>query len=56
VHSSAEKNIQPVKPGWAWFHGLWEKMVHVSLDVGRKHHKNANMNKLEDYMKKCAKN
>ncbi|MDF2631925.1 MAG: hypothetical protein K0Q85_521, partial [Caproiciproducens sp.] len=29
-------------PGGAWVHGLWENVVYVSSDKGRKHHKNAN--------------
>jgi hypothetical protein len=26
-----------VKPGGAWVHGLWENMVYVLADKGRKH-------------------
>jgi len=32
----AEKKTQPLRPGGAWVHGLWEIMVYVSLDIGRK--------------------
>lgn len=37
VHSSAEKKTQPVKPGGAWVHGLWENMEYVLADKERKH-------------------
>jgi hypothetical protein len=33
----AEKKTQPVKPGGAWVHGLWENVAYVSADKGRKH-------------------
>jgi len=33
----AEKKTQPVKPGGDWVQGMWENMVYVSADVGRKH-------------------
>ena len=37
VHSSTAKKTQPVKLGGAWVHGLWENVVYVSADKGRKH-------------------
>ncbi len=33
----AEKKTQPLKPGGAWFQGLWEIVEYVSADKGRKH-------------------
>ena len=41
VYSSVEKKTQPMRPGDDWVYGIWEKMVYVSADKGRKHHKNA---------------
>jgi hypothetical protein len=55
VYSSTEKKTQPVKPGSAWIYGLWENMVYVSLDIERKHDKNAKVNKLEFIGKDCTK-
>lgn len=35
----AEKKTQPLRPGGAWVHGLWEIVDYVSSDMARKHDK-----------------
>ncbi|XEQ97801.1 hypothetical protein SPX_26650 [Sporomusa paucivorans] len=37
------------RPGGAWVQGLWENVEYVPTDKGRKHYKEAEINKLEYY-------